>query len=496
MLLWAAFALAAAPLFRLHLPAEPTNLDPHRQKTASSSYLLQNLHHNLLIEREPEGLVPDLAEGCVRENKGRRLVCRLKKNLKWSDGKPLEAADFLRAYRRILDPKTMAYRPDPLLSVKNARAILAGKKPPESLGVAAPDSRTLKFELDAVDPNFEHALANPILAPFREDDKEPTKMATTGPYKIAAWDAGKSLRLTKNPNYPGGREDRPDVEFRFIEDDSTALKLYEKNELDFLRRLPTAYIAKYESSSEYISLPLLRFDYIGFGPRLQNLPKLREALAESLDYDEFQKLLNARGRPGCPGVPDAWFSEGPPPCHTLDLKKARRAMASVNEKLVLKYAFSSLGGEDHRRSAEWQQNQWKKNIGLDVRVEMMENKIFLAKMNEGPTDLFRKGIAADQPTCAAVLAPFTPHHPENFMHFDNAGFNALFEKVEHDPSDKVRSESCEKAIRLLVERHAIIPLGKMSFVLLAKPTFTGWRLNSLNQLDLSDLHAKAPPASL
>lgn len=484
MIFWAALALAAAPAFRLHLPAEPTNLDPQKLKSAASSYLIQSLHRGLLVEHATEGLRPDLAESCKRAKKN-QIVCLLKKDLKWSDGKALVADDFVRSYRRLLDPKIGAYRPDLLFPVKNARAVFEGKMKPEALDVTAPDARTLRFGLEANDPEFEHTLANSTLAPHRED-ADPLKMPVSGPYKVAAWEKGVKLRLTANANYPNGNPSRPDVEFRFVEDDGTALKLYEKNELDFLRRLPTVFIAKYEKSPEFHFLPMLRFDYIGFGPKLREFPELREAMTLALDYDEFQKLLNARGKPGCPGVPDDWFAKGPP-CFSQDIAAAKAVIAKAANKPSLRYIFSSQGGDDHRRAAEWQQNLWKKHLGLDVKIEVLENKMYLASLRENPPDLFRKGIAADRPTCASVLAPFGPDHPENFMNFHDETFDALLEKLQHDPSEKNRRASCERAIRLLMDRHLIIPLGPMSFAMLAKPNFAGWRLNSMNQLDLSDL---------
>lgn len=490
-----AFSVAAAAPFRLHLQTEPTQLDPHVQKTAASSYLLQNLHRNLFFERDPEGLQPDLGEKCYRQKKGRVLVCVLKKDLKWSDGKPLTAAQFAAGYRRILDPATRAYRPDLLFTLKNARAIFEGRKTPAELGVAAPDARTLRFEFETVDPEFEHALANFTLAPFRDGDTAaPEARAVTGPYRIAAWKKGSSLRLTANPHYPGGDPARPDVEFRFIEEDGTALRLYRKNELDFLRRLPTAFIPHYRNSPDFHSIPVTRLDYFGFGPRLQKKPRWREALALALDYREMQKLMNSPGRPGCPGVPESWFPDGRIPCIEFDPARAKTLIAN-DRPAGLTFRFSGQGGEDHRRAAEWLQSQWKKNLGLDVRVEAIENKLFLADLRERPPDVFRKGIAADRATCASVLAPFGPDHPENFMKFDDPEFNALLERTTRDPSGAKRAEACVKAIRLLLSRFIMIPTGRWEFSILARPTFAGWRLNSMNQLDLSELREVATPGA-
>ena len=42
----------------------------------------------------------------------------------------------------------------------------------------------------------------------------------------------------------------------------------------------------------------------------------------------------------------------------------------------------------------------------------------------------------------------------------------------------------------LMKNYFLIPLGAIHFSMLAKPEFTGWKLNQMNQLDLSNLHQR------
>ena len=46
---------------------------------------------------------------------------------------------------------------------------------------------------------------------------------------------------------------------------------------------------------------------------------------------------------------------------------------------------------------------------------------------------------------------------------------------------------CRRAIERLLNSNRLIPLGEMYFTIMASPAFTGWDLNELNQLDLSEL---------
>lgn len=482
-LFWGAtsvFAKNGDTPFRLHQASEPSSLDPGRLKSSSSQFLLQNLHRNLFRYDGDAGLVPDLAESCERSKDRKTLVCVLKPNLKWSDGSPLTSRDFLKAYERILDPAFKAPRADLLFAVKGAEELYRSGK--GRLGVSLKDDRTLRFELDRPDPDFEHNLSSLILAPYREE-------LSTGPYKMSKWEKGQRIRLTRNDFYPNGFKTRPDVEILFIEDDGVALKLFEKGDLNFLRRLPTLYIPKFKKTPEFHWIPLLRLDYLGFGPRLKKEPKLREALSLSLNYEELQKIFHSEGRPGCPGLPSSFFASGSTPCHPFDPQKAKAALSASGWKKLapLRMIYSNAGGEDHRRAAEWEQDQWKKNLNLTVQVRGTENKIFLSELARSGPDLFRRGVAADRPTCRAFLEIFKSGHPDDVLKVEDPAFQTTIWNLSQAVTDSDEKKYCEEGLQFLMRNHEFIPLGRMHFAVLADRRFSGWTLNSMLTLDLASL---------
>lgn len=479
--------------FRLHLSNEPSTLDPHQQKSSASSYLLQNLYRNLFVYDNDKGLVPDLGENCKRESP-LVLVCKLKKGLQWSDGSALTAEDFLKAYQRVLDPKEASPRADLLFKIKNAPAIYKGQKKIDTLGITAPNSTTLRFEFEEKDPDFEYNLASFLLSPVKNTLKpgqKASELVVNGPYKIADWISGQKIQLINNSKYNlGNSQKRPLVEFLFVNEDSVALQLYEKDQLSFLRRLPTLYIPKFKTRADFHWIPVVRFDYIGFGPALKGAPNVREALALSLNYKELQKIFSSEGVPGCPGIPNNWMTEEL--CYSFDAKKAKDLLAKEKTRPQnLKLMYSSLGGEDHRRATEWMQSQWEKNLGLKVQLLLRENKVFLNELQQNPPTLFRKGVAPDRPTCLATLETFADWSPENYIQLKDPEFQDLLKKIsEASNAGPDQRKLCTQAVRFLMDRHLLIPLGSIHFAILAKQKFVGWRLNSMNQLDLAGLESK------
>jgi oligopeptide transport system substrate-binding protein len=483
-------AFAAGP-FRLHLATEPSNIDPHQQKASTSSYLLQSVYRNLFFYDNDKGLVPDLGESCKREAP-LILVCKIKKNIQWSDGSPITSRDFLKSYQRILNPKEAAPRADLLFKIKNAPAIYKNQKKMDSLGITTPDATTLRFEFEDKDPDFEYSLSSTWLAPVKNTvtaGPKATELIVSGPYKFAEWLPGQKIVLTNNTAYKMGAGDkRPNVEFLFINEDGVALQLYEKNELSFLRRLPTLYIPKFKKRPDFLWVPVIRFDYIGFGPVLKDHPKVREALALALNYKELQKIFSSEGVPGCPGIPASWTNEEL--CYKMDVAKAKAALA-LDKKVPasLKLMYSSLGGEDHRRATEWIQAQWSQNLNLSVQINMRENKVFLNELQQNPPAIFRKGVAPDRPTCLAVLETFADWSPENYVQMKDPEFQTILKNLS-EASAPDQKKICTQGVRFLMDRYLLIPTGPIHFAMMAKPGFKGWKLNSMNQLDLSGLEVK------
>lgn len=462
-------------VFRFHLAAEPSSLDPNKQRSATSSFILSNLYRNLFYYSNEKGLVPDLAESCKRDSQ-RRLTCKIK-DLKWSDGSPLTSKDFLRTYHKILDIKNSAPRADLLFKLKNAEEIYKGKLPAESLGVEVLDEKTLRYTFKGFDSEFEYNLANNILAPTKNE-----LSAFSGPYQVQDWAKGKRILLSPNSEYKAGHPQRPLVEVLFIEEDSVALQLYEKNELQYLRRLPTLFIPKFKTRKDFHFYPVIRLDYLGFGPKLDSEINIRKALTYSLNYPELQKIFSSEGRPGCAGLPDSWFPEKSP-CFDYDLKKVPPVKSSP-----LIFAFSALGGEDHKRATEWMQNQWARHAKLQVKLEARENKAFVLSLEKSPPDIFRKGVAPERPTCLASLEIFSKGNPENFLRNTSEEYEKIIADLARAQTDADKKRLCSKGINFLMDRHAFIPLGAIHFSTLVKPQFKGWNLNQMNQLDLSGLY--------
>ncbi len=489
-------------VFRFNLSTEPSHADPARINSSESNYFLMNIHRGLYTLSSTGQPTPEIAESCRLVGK-KKYRCALKKTAKWSDGAPLTAEDFVLSWRRLVAKDVKGVGIQILANVQNAVQAHRGIKEPSALGIRALDSRRLEIDLAEEDSDFLSKLAHPVLAVTRtgfELHREAFKTVSqagktipvSGPYLVSDWSKADRIRLAPNPHYDGVRKEsaslsRPIVEILIIDDDETAFNLYREGTLSFLRRLPTHYLKTWQSSPELHQIPVIRFDYLGFGPELNEQKSLRQALAKALRYEELKRLYSALGIPGCPGILPEWMTTVP--CHEFDLESAKKEFAQVSPEWRgrrLPLGFSKLGGDDIQKGMEWVQAQWKTHLQFQVELKPTEQGVYVNQLKNNPPAIFRKGVGLDRASCLAALEIFTKGDGENYIRFENAKYEDTVRRLRQtaQPLSTAGRKLCMEGVKILIDEAAIIPLGQIHFSILAKPEFENWVLTPLNQLDL------------
>lgn len=461
--------------FRLHLASEPITLDPTQQRGSGAMYLMNSLQWPLFRSDLKQRFKPGILKECHWLNP-LTLSCSLRAQMKWSNGKPLTAHDVQRTFNSFKNPNKKVVRSD---LIRNIKTILIK------------DDQNLQFLLEHEEVRFQERLTSPLLAPIYQENfplgDKAHELVTSGPYKIVRWEPKKKISLIPNPFFQGALE-RPNVEFYFIPEDITALTLYEKGQLDFLRRIPTAYLTAYSKKNEFHQSEIVRFDYVGFGPQLESKPELRKILSLSLAFDDWGKILNnPLGRPGCFGIARHLILADP--CLTYDpntLSRSRHWL-KIHPPPNLDLHYSALGGEDHKRSMEWLQSEWKKNLGLQISVKGLDNALFQREMIENPAPLFRFGVTLEHLSCFNALTEFLTN-PDRPLPFKTEPLKKLWQQLEKLSPIESEEKLCRQALQYLLNENWIIPLGRIQLSYLVKSQWKGWQISALNFLDLSDLH--------
>ncbi len=104
-----------------NLGSEPKTIDPGLNSSVEGSNVVANAFEGLEDVDSNNKPHPGVALSYTISDGGRHYVFHLRKNSKWSDGKPVTAKDFEYAWKRALAPETASDYAYQLFYLKNGQ---------------------------------------------------------------------------------------------------------------------------------------------------------------------------------------------------------------------------------------------------------------------------------------------------------------------------------------------------------------------------------------
>ncbi len=198
-----------------------------------------------LMQMDADGAaVPAIAESFSLSDDGLTYTFKLR-DAKWSNGDPVKADDFVFAWRRICkNAGEYAYMMDEIANIKGAAAIIADGADPATLGVSAPDEKTLVVELEVPVSFFPSLMVFPTFYPINEafyqslEDgtygTSPDTFLSNGAFLLDSYTPGTaSFSLKKNPDYwDAGRIKLDGINYQVVGSSDNALTAFKNNTLN------------------------------------------------------------------------------------------------------------------------------------------------------------------------------------------------------------------------------------------------------------------------
>ncbi|GAA3611828.1 ABC transporter substrate-binding protein [Kineosporia mesophila] len=159
-------------------------------------------------------LVPDLATSLGKSSDGGKTwTYTLKDGLKFEDGSPITSGDIRYAVERQLDKTTFPHGPtyfnDFLADVPEGYSVYKDKKDLDS--IETPDDKTIVFHLNQAFSGFDYFAALPSTVPVPKDkdtgSKYKSSVVSSGPYKFADYQSGKSFKLVRNDQWDAATDE-------------------------------------------------------------------------------------------------------------------------------------------------------------------------------------------------------------------------------------------------------------------------------------------------
>ena len=336
-----------------------TTADPGLSYTAEPLQFGRLAYDGLVTFQASSGpaglrLVPDLAVALpVPADGGTTYTFRLRRGIRYSDGRPVRAGDFRRGIERLF--RVGSFGADYFRGI--AGAARCGRRPRRCTlrhGISTDDRRgTVAFRLAAPNPDFLFKLtvfsyAAPVPPGTPDRDAGRTPLPGTGPYRIAEL-TDRELRFARNPRFrewshaaqPDGNPDA--IVWRFARSAGAAAAAVERGEADWLFGLvaPSRLPALRRSSAGQLHVNRsLIFDFIPLNTHVAPFDdvRVRRAVNLAIDRDRITRMYGGAdvAPPLCqallPGM--RGYRQYCPYPHDLARAKALVATAGVRDTRV------------------------------------------------------------------------------------------------------------------------------------------------------------------
>jgi oligopeptide transport system substrate-binding protein len=284
---------------------EPDSLDPQKARGFEAQTILRDLCEGLTTLDKNAAVAPGVASSWSVGPDGLTYRFALRPDARWSNGDRVTAADFVAGLMRLVDPATASAYAQYIDVVANASDIIAGRKPPDSLGVAAPDDSTLIITLATPAPYLPTLLSHPSTCPVHrptltlhpEGSTRAGTMVSNGAFVLKEWVPGAYVLATRNRHYWNDAATRLEgVKYLLIADENAELARYRGGELQVTFVVPRGqfdWIRAHLGGQLHVS-PQLTTYYYGFNLKrapFKDNPGLRRALSLVIDREKLTRLV-------------------------------------------------------------------------------------------------------------------------------------------------------------------------------------------------------------
>jgi oligopeptide transport system substrate-binding protein len=451
-------------LLSFHLNSEPVTLDPSLVEDGLGIRVIVNLMDGLMGFNSRGELVKRVAKSIEISPDFKTYKCVIRADATWSDGVPVDAAQFQVGIERVLKPETGAKLAGLLKWIEGAEEYAAGRATAVT-GIRA-KGREIEFHLTKPISFFGQILALPIAYPLRKDvlkangEKwDPIRgknVPTNGTYRIRSSTPDQEILIEAAKPVPSAAPKQ--VRMRIITDESTASTLFDQGKLDVLTRIPSFDQKRYEEKKLVRTVPFQATFFLGFNRKKKPFDRVdfRRAVAGAVKKGELVRILGTGETSAASWIPKGY--EGYYPFNAdSEGRDVEFAGSKVESREEIRIAFDS--GTRNSIILEKVQADLKDGLGWKVRLKNMDWKALVHSISEDPEMVYRYGWSSSMRDPSSFLLPFVTGDPFNFSNYSNSRYDRLVEEIvamRPSPEREAKIIAAEKI--LLNEDVVVVPL--------------------------------------
>ena len=458
------------------------------------------------------------AESITPNADATQYTVKVKKGKKFSDGTPITAESFVKAWSFVANAKNAQKCASFFQTIKGYADLQKdGTKGDEQLsGLKVVDENTFTVDLEQPDSVFPIKVGYLAFAPLPESFyKDPKaygeKPVSSGPYLFKSWDHNKQIEVVKNPDYNGPRKAQNDgVTFKVYTDGNAAYRDVQAGNLDMTDNIPDTQTKTFQKDTtvkaynrpgsviQQFTIPssLPHFDVNTEEGKLR-----RQAISMAIDRKVIiDKILNGTASPANE------FTSPLTPGYKADLKGHENVEFNAKKAKELWAKADKISKYDGSLTFSYNADGNAKSV-FDAVVNSLKNNLGIkAETTPIPTFQEFRNACAKRQIKGAWRAGWMPDYPsaENYLtqefasvaadgngsnegDYKNPKFDDLLKKAASaKPGEAIKLY--QQANEILLEDLPSVPLFYSNAKAVMVPTLKGFTMDWQNMALYYQLH--------
>ncbi|CAN7636871.1 ABC transporter substrate-binding protein [Brucella pseudogrignonensis] len=396
-------------------------------------------------------LRPVLAESWVPNDKGNIWTFKIRKGVKFNNGRPMTARDVAWTFNRLANPEFPS----------SASGMFSGIL--STGGVSASDDTTVVFELEKPVGSFSWLVSNDnynaMIVPENYDGNWSKEWVGTGPWRIQEYIPGVRALFVPNKEYWQGAPLADSLELTMYEDETALLLAFQNQSIDLTGPVglanarailanPAAYNIDVRESSTHDPIHF-RMDMEPFKDK-----RVRQAMALCMNREALVKgLLQGYASVGndAPIAPVHAAFTPDVPQRPFDIEAARKLLAEAGYENGFRFKMTVLNYQVLPQMAQLLQSALKK-VNVQADLELLDSATYRGDLKYGTSPMLDSISGINNYGHRGVPNLFFNIQLRTGANINSARFsNAEFDRLADDFNAQVDLQSQRETARKIHE---------------------------------------------
>ena len=458
------------------------SLDPHKTVKAGTREVMFNVFEGLMKPTPDGDLTPAIAESYEVSEDRMTYTFHLREGVQFHNGETVTAEDVVYSIQRCAAAtETGIVQVEAFSVIEDLKAV---------------DERTVSITISEPSNEFISYMTTAVLPAGY--DKQDTDPVGTGPFKFVSRTAQDSVVLEKFNEYWGTPAQLDKVTLKIMENADSLMMSLQSGAIDLCAHLTSTQVAQLEKDFNVAegTMNLVQAMYLNNAVAPFDDVRVRQALCYAVDKQEIIDLaFDGYGSPiGSSMYPafGKYFDDSLTNYYTKDVEKAKALLAEAGYPDGFDMTITVPSNyKPHMDTAEVLVQQLAQ-IGVNATIEPIEWESWVSDVYAGRQ--FQStvvGVDASTMTARALLERFTSDYGKNFINYNNAEYDALFQQTLTAYDDAEQTAIYKQMLANLTENAANVYIQDLADLVAVRKGVEGVTFYPIYVLDLANLHYTA-----